>query len=83
MVRLEAQRGDVVVFKDPGGWLDDEPAAAQDATRGVKQVKEGLTFIGLLPSDDEKDLIKRVVGVGGDTVKCCDAQGRSPSTARR
>ena len=42
----------------------------------VKQVKEGLTFIGLLPSDNEKDLIKRVVGVGGDTVKCCDAQGR-------
>ena len=28
----------------------------------VKQVKEALTFIGLLPSDDEQDLIKRVVG---------------------
>lgn len=38
----------------------------------VKQVKEGLTQIGLLPSDSERDLIKRVVGVGGDTVKCCD-----------
>ncbi|MCH0565326.1 MULTISPECIES: signal peptidase I [unclassified Streptomyces] len=71
------QRGDVVVFKDPGGWLQDE----QTTTRKndpivVKQVKEGLTFIGLLPSDNEKDLIKRVVGVGGDHVKCCDAQGR-------
>ncbi|KOV88696.1 signal peptidase I [Streptomyces sp. NRRL WC-3618] len=70
-------RGDVVVFKDPGGWLDDEPAAAKGADPVVvKQVKQGLTFIGLLPSDDEKDLIKRVVAVGGDTVKCCDAQGR-------
>ena len=41
----------------------------------VKQVKQVLTFIGLLPSDDEQDLIKRVVGVGGDTVKCCDDDG--------
>jgi signal peptidase I len=71
------QRGDVVVFKDPGGWLQDEqPTQKKDAPVVVKQVKEGLTFIGLLPSDNEKDLIKRVVGVGGDQVKCCDTQGR-------
>ena len=70
-------RGDVVVFKDPGGWLEDEQTTAKSEDPiVVKQVKEGLTFIGLLPSDDEKDLIKRVVAVGGDTVKCCDAQGR-------
>ncbi|MFF6998130.1 signal peptidase I [Streptomyces sp. NPDC008313] len=69
------QRGDVVVFKDPGGWLPPEEAKKDDPVV-VKQVKEGLTFIGLLPSDDDQDLIKRVVAVGGDTVKCCDAQGR-------
>ncbi|GGL97255.1 signal peptidase I [Streptomyces fumigatiscleroticus] len=73
----EPQRGDVVVFKDPGGWLQDEQTSTgKDDPVVVKQVKEGLTFIGLLPSADEKDLIKRVVGVGGDRVKCCDAQGR-------
>ncbi|MFF6916766.1 signal peptidase I [Streptomyces sp. NPDC012466] len=71
------QRGDVVVFKDPGGWLKDEQPTTQKADPiVVKQVKEGLTFIGLLPSENEKDLIKRVVGVGGDRVKCCDTQGR-------
>ncbi|MGW4170055.1 signal peptidase I [Streptomyces chartreusis] len=71
------QRGDVVVFKDPGGWLQDEQTTVKkEDPIVVKQVKEALTFIGLLPSDDEKDLIKRVVGVGGDRVKCCDAQGR-------
>ncbi|MEU7382623.1 MULTISPECIES: signal peptidase I [unclassified Streptomyces] len=70
------QRGDVVVFHDPGGWLAGEQTAHKDDPVGVKQVKQGLTFIGLLPSDDEKDLIKRVVGVGGDHVKCCDTQGR-------
>jgi signal peptidase I len=71
------QRGDVVVFKDPGGWLQDEQSTTpQDDPVVIKQVKEGLTFIGLLPSENEKDLIKRVVGVGGDRVKCCDTQGR-------
>lgn len=71
------ERGDVVVFKDPGGWLQDEqnPSTTEDPIV-VKQVKQGLTFIGLLPSDDEQDLIKRVVAVGGDTVKCCDKDGR-------
>ncbi|MFC9945269.1 signal peptidase I [Streptomyces pratensis] len=72
----EPQRGDVVVFKDPGGWLQQESPAAEDPPVGVKQVKELLTFIGLLPSEDEQDLIKRVVAVGGDTVKCCGTDGR-------
>lgn len=72
----EPQRGDVVVFHDPGGWLADEQTTKKNDPVVVKQVKEGLQFIGLLPSDNEKDLIKRVIGVGGDHVKCCDAQGR-------
>jgi len=71
------KRGDVVVFKDPGGWLAGEQTTTKkNDPVVVKQVKEGLTFIGLLPSDNEKDLIKRVIGVGGDHVKCCDTQGR-------
>ncbi|WP_344335860.1 signal peptidase I, partial [Streptomyces globosus] len=70
------ERGDVVVFKDPGGWLKGEAARPPRDPVGVKQVKQALTFIGLLPSADEQDLIKRVIGVGGDTVACCDAKGR-------
>ncbi|WP_430542530.1 signal peptidase I [Streptomyces iconiensis] len=70
------ERGDVVVFRDPGGWLEHEKAKKKDDPIGIKQGKEFLTFIGLLPSDDEQDLIKRVVGVGGDTVRCCDKQDR-------
>ncbi|TXL84993.1 signal peptidase I [Streptomyces sp. IB2014 016-6] len=70
------ERGDVVVFKDPGGWLQEETEIPQDDPVVVKQVKQALTFIGLLPSADEQDLIKRVVAVGGDTVKCCDKDGR-------
>ncbi|MEU0103248.1 signal peptidase I [Streptomyces sp. NPDC006267] len=71
------QRGDVVVFEDPGGWLRQEnPGEQKDRPAGVKQVTELLAFIGLLPSDDEQDLIKRVIAVGGDTVKCCGEDGR-------
>ncbi|MBU3870277.1 signal peptidase I [Streptomyces sp. 4503] len=70
------ERGDVVVFKDPGGWLDDERKSPKDDPPVIKQGKEFLTFIGLLPSSDEQDLIKRVVAVGGDTVACCDTNGK-------
>jgi signal peptidase I len=70
------QRGDVVVFRDPGRWLEAEQAAEKDDPVVIKQIKEGLTWIGLLPSDNDRDLIKRVVAVGGDKVACCDAQGR-------
>ncbi|MBL1101239.1 signal peptidase I [Streptomyces sp. 205] len=70
------ERGDVVVFKDPGGWLEDERKPPKDDPPVIKQGKQFLTFIGLLPSDNEQDLIKRVVGVGGDTVACCDSDGK-------
>ncbi|WP_432094328.1 signal peptidase I [Streptomyces sp. bgisy100] len=70
------QRGDVVVFKDPGGWLEKEKTPISDDPVVIKQGKDLLTFIGLLPSEDEQDLIKRVVAVGGDTVKCCGRDGK-------
>ncbi|MHC3427953.1 signal peptidase I [Streptomyces sp. DT18] len=72
----DVHRGDVVVFRDPGGWLGAEEQDQDTSSGPVRQLKKGLAFIGLLPSADEKDLIKRVVGVGGDTVACCDVRGR-------
>ncbi|MCA6095780.1 signal peptidase I [Streptomyces sp. SCA3-4] len=58
------ERGEVVVFRDPDDWLKDEPAARPNPVQKV------LGFVGLMPSAEEKDLIKRVVAVGGDTVEC-------------
>ncbi len=60
----EPERGEVVVFHDPGGWLEGQ----QTPTPNV--VQKFLSFIGLMPSAEEKDLIKRVIAVGGDTVSC-------------
>ncbi|TWF97726.1 signal peptidase I [Kitasatospora viridis] len=69
------QRGDVVVFKDPGGWLEQGHAPDTDGPV-VDGVKTAFSWVGLLPSADEQDLIKRVIGVAGDRVACCDQQGR-------
>jgi signal peptidase I len=71
---LDVHRGDIVVFKDPGGWL---PAPTGPERTGLSKVAvDALTFVGLLPQDSGEHLIKRVIGLPGDTVECCDAQGR-------
>jgi len=67
------QRGDVVVFKDSQGWL---PPTAPTSPGPFSWVKEGLTFVGLLPDDSQQHLVKRVIGLPGDRVICCDAAGK-------
>jgi signal peptidase I len=62
-------RGDVVVFEDPGGWLD--PAESAGPTNPLGKAMEK---VGLYPSGGH--LVKRVVGVEGDVIECCDKQGR-------
>jgi signal peptidase I len=71
---LDVHRGDVVVFKDPGGWLADEPQS--ESTGLVRAGETVLTFVGIRPVDAGEHLIKRVIGLPGDRVACCDAQGR-------
>jgi signal peptidase I len=71
---FDVHRGDVVVFKDPGGWLP--PAVPEEQSALTEAATAALTFIGLLPQDTGEHLIKRVVGTPGDHVVCCDAEGR-------
>ncbi len=71
----EPHRGDVVVFQDPGDWLKGEPAP-KPPPEGLRQIDDFFSFIGLLPSNGQQDLIKRVIAVGGDRVQCCDMRGR-------
>ncbi|WP_232677835.1 signal peptidase I [Nocardioides sp. R-C-SC26] len=61
-------RGDVVVFEDPGGWLG---AGEDESPTGVQSV---LAKIGLYPEGGH--LVKRVIGVEGDVIECCDDEGR-------
>ncbi|MPZ60074.1 MAG: signal peptidase I [Propionibacteriales bacterium] len=64
----EPQRGDIVVFSDPGGWLPVQTADSGNPITGV------MEFFGLYPAGDH--LVKRVIAVGGDRVRCCDREGR-------
>lgn len=65
----EVERGDVVVFADPGGeWL----GAAGDVP--LNPFQSALSKVGLYPTGGH--LVKRVIGVEGDRVRCCDKQGR-------
>ena len=74
---FELHRGDVVVFKDPGGWLTAEGGEAPPPADGLgSTVRNALSFVGLLPQDSGEHLIKRVIGTGGDHVVCCDTNNR-------
>ncbi|NLA64972.1 MAG: signal peptidase I [Leucobacter sp.] len=67
------QRGDVVVFRDPGGWLNLPSSASTPRPGPVEQVMQTL---GLAADTSTDYVVKRVIGVGGDRVTCCDASGR-------
>lgn len=68
------EHGDVVVFRDPGGWLDPRPQVEQNWF--VASVDWVLSVVGLSAPDSNDHLIKRVIGLPGDTVECCNTFGQ-------
>jgi signal peptidase I len=68
---ISLKRGDVIVFEDPDHWLP--PVHPVRRTPLGSAVNSTLTFVGLLPSDEGNHLIKRVIGLPGDHVVCCDS----------
>ncbi|MDH6181427.1 signal peptidase I [Microbacteriaceae bacterium SG_E_30_P1] len=66
--------GDVVVFRDPGGWLTPQPVQPQNWFVGA--VDAVLSFVGLTAPDSNDHLIKRIIGMPGDTIVCCNDLGQ-------
>jgi signal peptidase I len=65
--------GDVVVFRAPQDW--EEPGGVQLSTNPVVHgVQLFGQLVGVVPPS-EKDLVKRVIAAGGQTVRCCDSNG--------
>ena len=61
------QRGDIIVFKDPANWLGEEGGSEPS-----NPLTKALSFVGLYPAGGH--LVKRVVGIGGDHVRCHDGR---------
>ncbi|MFI6602027.1 signal peptidase I [Nonomuraea sp. NPDC050536] len=69
----DIERGDVVVFSGADSW-DPEFQLEEPSNPVAAFFRWVGTAFGVVPG--EKDYIKRVIGVGGDHVKCCDSKGR-------
>ncbi|MBZ4486133.1 signal peptidase I [Microbacterium sp. cx-55] len=69
------ERGDVVVFRDPGGWLSPEMAAPSQGPV-VDAIEWVLSLVGLAAPDSDDHLIKRIIGLPGDHVVCCNELGQ-------
>ncbi len=81
------ERGDVVVFNGAGSWDPPAPASTVSRNLAVRVYDDTLralfrSIAGLFGTPTEQsgyvqtDYIKRVIGVPGDHVMCCDARGQ-------
>ncbi|MFE9255924.1 signal peptidase I [Streptomyces sp. NPDC006879] len=67
----QPSRGDVIVFDGRGSFVQEDLSSDPLATL----VRGAASALGLA-EPAETDFVKRVVGVGGDRVVCCDRSGR-------
>ena len=72
---IAPERGDVVVFKDPGGWLGEAPAEVSKPWL-ESSVDFFLSAFGLIAPDSSQHLVKRIIGKPGDHVVCCSPSGK-------
>lgn len=70
----EPEAGDVVVFKGPDTWSPEVSVAEPGNALTGALLWLGRT-VGVAPPSED-DFVKRVIAVGGQTVQCCDAEGR-------
>lgn len=70
----DVHRGDIVVFNGAGSFLP--PTPKNDPDNPLEAVVQAVAGAFGVTAPGEKDFIKRVIGVPGDHVACCDARGR-------
>ena len=70
----DIQRGDVIVFSGVDSW--DPEIQVADSGNPVTDALRSVAGLFGFATANEKDYIKRVIGLPGDHVQCCDKQGR-------
>ncbi|MET8148152.1 signal peptidase I [Actinoplanes sp. NPDC049668] len=68
-------RGEIVVFRGTDNWAPEQPAEPLSNDFGAKLGRTIGDLVGV-SRPGERDFIKRVIGLPGDKVACCDDQGR-------
>ncbi|BBG00673.1 MULTISPECIES: signal peptidase I [Pseudonocardia] len=64
--------GDIVVFRGTEGWSAETSTGGGSTNPILRGLETVGSLVGFAPPD-EKDFVKRVIAVGGQTVACCDA----------
>jgi signal peptidase I len=70
----EPEPGEIVVFKGPDTWTPEVSVAKPGNWFSAAMLWLGRT-VGVAPPSED-DFVKRVIATAGQTVECCDAQGR-------
>ncbi|GAA2472814.1 signal peptidase I [Winogradskya humida] len=68
-------RGEIVVFRGTDNWAPEQPSTPVSNAFGAKLGRTIGDLVGV-SRPGERDFIKRVIGLPGDKVACCDEKGR-------
>ncbi|SER17630.1 signal peptidase I [Lentzea albida] len=71
----DVEPGEVVVFRGPEAWTSHEFRQARSTNPVAGFVQNIGSLLGIAPAN-ERDFVKRVIALPGQTVMCCDEQHR-------